>query len=47
MKIQNIQVVQKHFAQSLKIRTNMDAPYQILLKIVFGTIFVHMHSAKT
>ena len=47
MIIQPFPVAQKHFAKNLKILINMDAPYQILRKIVFGTTFARMHSAKT
>ena len=46
MKIQLINGAQKHFAVNLKILVNMDAPHQLLSKIVFGTTFAHLNSAK-
>lgn len=46
MIIQHLNGAQKYFAIKLKMLINMDAPYQLLSKIVFGTTIARMNSAK-
>ena len=46
IRILDSHIVQRNFVQSRRIMIDMDAPYQILLKIANGTKNVHTRSVK-